>query len=122
MLTLYIFAAIVLARVEIASAAPQFADAHLEQSVRVELGQLRGELRAEDCAHMLFLTAERAQIEQLEGIEQLLDLRLLQLAYNEIVDLQPLESLVALRELHLSNNPLQSIAPLRRLNQLAYLD
>ena len=37
MLTLYIFAAIVLARVEIASAAPQFADAHLEQSVREEL-------------------------------------------------------------------------------------
>ena len=66
---------------------------------------------------MLFLTAERADIKRLEGVEQLLDLRLLQLSYNEIIDIQPLESLIALRELRLSNNPLQSIAPLRQLNE-----
>ena len=48
---------------------------HLEQSVR-GTGPVTGELRR-GLRTYAFLTAERAQIEQLEGIELLLDLRLL---------------------------------------------
>ena len=68
-------AAIVFALIKTASALLYFADKNLEQSVRIELEQLQGDLRAEDCAHMLLLTAERADIKRLEGMEQLLDLR-----------------------------------------------
>ena len=94
----------------------EWADSSLTEQVRQALGKQRGTLRPDDFDGLFYLEADRKGIIHLDGIAQLHDLKLLQLANNEIVDLTPLSNLRHLGKLDLRNNTITDLTPLGHLS------
>ncbi len=99
-----------------------FADAQLEQAVRSTLEKPTGVLTAMDLSRLTRLQAQGQQIKRLTGLNQAVNLQILDLADNQIRDLTPLAELTQLRFLNLHKNRINSVAALRALAQLQSLD
>ena len=99
-----------------------FADAQLEQAVRATLDKPTGPLIAADLSRLTRLQAQGQQIKRLTGLNQAVNLQILDLADNQIRDLTPLAELTQLRFLNLHKNRINSVAALRALAQLQSLD
>ena len=67
------------------------------------------------------LTAWRANIQDLTGLEHAIDINHLSLRYNRIKDLTPITNLIKLRELMLNENPIVDLTPLTNLTNLRRL-
>lgn len=91
-------------------------DPALEAAVRVQLGQPFGFLTRSSMARLVTLDARNLDIRSLNGLENAVNLRFLDLSNNQISDLTPLASLGAtLETLDLENNDILDITPLSGL-------
>ena len=98
-----------------------FADDALEMAVRRGLGGTQGAITRERALMLQELAASGEGIESLDGIEDLANLRVLDIADNLVSDLAPLSSLKALQYLDLSGNPVKEVAALAELARLKVL-
>lgn len=103
-----------------------FQDKNLENIIRKKINKASGELFASDLTGITELDCNNINtgfpyIEDLTGIEYLVNLRKLDLSGNKIVDLKPLEGLARLEELLLVNNKISKLDSLSHLNNLEKL-
>ena len=87
----------------------QFKDSGLEQAVRDTIGQEEDEIKKRDVDLIQVLDATGYDIETLEGIEELPELRELNLEDNQIKSLSPLQNLTKLQRLSLRNNQITDL-------------
>lgn len=87
----------------------QFKDSGLEQAVRDTIGQEEDEIKKSDVDLIQVLDATGYDIETLEGIEELPELRELNLEDNQIKSLSPLQNLTKLQRLSLRNNQITDL-------------
>ena len=101
-----------------------FNDQRLEQAVRVTLHKLAGPLLWGDVlnGNLTSLDAHGLGIEDLGGIEYLVELESLNLFDNKIDDITPLARLSSLNALNLGINQIANLAPLAALVNLESLD
>ena len=89
-----------------------FADTGLEAAVREALGEPQGPLRSSQVKKIRVLEAGGRDIRSLEGIENLANLKVLDLVDNRVECVRPLRHLTKLEELSLRNNGITDLAPL----------
>ncbi len=89
-----------------------FADPDLEAAVRSAVGISESPLFPGDLAGVATLSASGSDIDNLDGLQHLVDLVVLELPDNRISDLGPLSDLIHLSELNLSGNRISDIRPL----------
>lgn len=101
-----------------------FEDAALESAVRAALGLGSGDdLTCDLVGGLASLTANSLGIESLAGIQNLTDLTVLRLNFNDaITDITPLEGLTNLFDLGLNRNAITDVSPLANLTGLTSLD
>ncbi|WP_096156570.1 leucine-rich repeat domain-containing protein [Bacillus sp. FJAT-45066] len=97
-----------------------FADVNLQNAIKAQLGVTR-ELRESDLDKINQLVAYDASIENLEGIERLVNLRFLLLSENNISSVAPLSALTNLEVLILDDNKIVDVSPLKTLTNLNVL-
>src|SRR5262249_49244771 len=97
-------------------------DPNLESAVRLALNKPLGSLTSLDLFELTNLSASKASINSLSGLEWATNLTTLTLSGNLIFDLTPLQPLSGLRTLSLNGNQLADISPLTHLPGLTYLD
>ena len=110
----------------------KFADMNLEKVIREALGKSTGEITAEDCLSIKTLNASGKGIKNLSGIENLVNLEVLDLGdalnemglsdYNYIEDISSLANLTKLKELNLSCNSVENIHAIENLKSLETLN
>lgn len=93
-------------------AAVSFEDPGLEAAVRSAIGKPEGDIFPEDLTGLQTLSAPAAGIQDLTGIQHLVDLTALILPDNAVSDLGPLSNLIHLADLDLLNNAISDIEPL----------
>ncbi|MEW6756350.1 MAG: leucine-rich repeat domain-containing protein, partial [Candidatus Latescibacterota bacterium] len=98
-----------------------FRDPFLEAAVRDALAQPGEPLNKSSLLTLTELSARGRGIVHLDGIEELVHLRVLDLAMNLIYDLTPLSALTELERLDLEDNRVSDISPLRPLVRLQSL-
>jgi Leucine-rich repeat (LRR) protein len=103
-----------------------FTDANLDDQVRFWLDKAAGEeITPAEAATLTALQARDARIEDLSGIECLVNLESLDLAGGEtpnmVADVGPLAYLSKLKTLNLSDNPVTDLSPLVYLGELTEL-
>lgn len=113
--------------VNMTAACPQnipFTDPNLRTAVAFALGlnDVQAPIPCSLATQITQLNAQQFQISQLDGIEFLVNLRILLLRNNTIGDLTPLAGLTALEQLDLRNNFINDVGPLGNLPQLQVLD
>ncbi|MEM6430345.1 MAG: leucine-rich repeat domain-containing protein [Deinococcota bacterium] len=89
-------------------------DSALEEAIRDELDKFEGDLTEADLRRLRFLDASLADISDLSGLENAVNLEELLLYDNEISDLSPIETLLNLSELDLAGNRISDLGPLVR--------
>ena len=90
----------------------EFADAGLEEAVREALDRPEGPVRRRELRGIKVLEAGGLGIKNLEGIEHLVNLRVLNLVDNRVENVAPLARLKSLEELSLRNNGIIDISTL----------
>jgi len=70
---------------------------------------------------MFFKDNLSSDFTKIKGLDSLVNLRVLNLGYNQITDLKPLARLTSLENIYLSNNPITDIEPLEKLPNLKKL-
>ena len=100
-----------------------FPDSNLAEAVRAELEKptitalvTQGELDT-----IINIYANYDDIQNIEGMEYINNLKELILSYNQITYISPLENLSYLDELYLDNNPIGDHSPLANLSSLTWL-
>ena len=108
-----------------------FPDAALERGVRTAIGKPEGDVTLEDALGVESLSlgvewqesyAEGTRVTDLTGIENFLNLRMLELQNNHVLDLSPLAGLKKLELLNLLNNGIEDISPLAQMPSLKWLE
>ena len=99
-----------------------FLDPNLEAAIRWEIGKPGGSIYTTDLKGLTKLDATGVNITNLAGLEHCINLRGLNLDFNEISDLSPLSNLTNLAELHLGLNQISDISALSKLSGLEWLD
>lgn len=99
----------------------EFEDTHLEEVVREAIGIFEGVIYLDEVRDLYELVASNRDIESLEGIQYLRNLRMLNIRSNQIQDLSPLEGLTRLESLSFWDNQVDSISPLKNLISLRSL-
>ena len=99
-----------------------FNDTHLEQAVREALAKPTGDIYDTDMATLISFTAEDDSISDLTGLEYAVNLKELDLNYNQIANITSLQGLDSLIQLELSANKINDITPLQDLTRLSYLE
>ena len=98
-------------------------DANLRAAIESHLGKTAGApITANEMATLTQLTAQKASIRDLTGLEHATNLTLLVLDNNSISNLLPLAGLTNLTELVLYNNSISNVSPLARLTNLTKLN
>lgn len=87
----------------------KFADPGLEAAVRETIGKEEGTLIQKDIDTLQVLDASNRNIESLEGIEHLIELRELNLENNFVKSVTPLKANTKLDDLNLRNNEITSL-------------
>jgi hypothetical protein len=98
-----------------------FIDSHLESAVRSALGKPTGTVTDMDMLALTSLTAENANICNLDGLEYARNLGELHLANNHITTITPVAGLTSLTLLYLGNNQISDISPVAGLVNLKCL-
>ena len=96
----------------------QFADPNLEAAVRDAIEKPSGDILPSDVSSLLVLDASSRNISDLQGVEQLTQLRELYLSVNQISNVSPLSGLTQLTSLLLDNNQISDVSPLSGLTRL----
>lgn len=86
-----------------------FADPGLEAAVRETIGKEEGTLVQKDVDTVQVIDASNRQIESLEGIDHLMELKELNLENNFVKSVTPLKSTTKLESLNLRNNEITSL-------------
>ena len=108
-----------------------FADSDLEAVIRTKINKPDGYIYKADLSNIIDLQAPNSNIDDLSGIENLVNLEVLNLGLeevngswvnsNNITDLTPLANLTSLRELLLYKNSISDLSPLSNLTNLTRL-
>ncbi|MCH4198720.1 MAG: cell wall-binding repeat-containing protein [Clostridium tyrobutyricum] len=103
-----------------------FKDINLEKAVRSTINKPTGKLYKSDVDKITNLSAKNENYENsitdISGIENLTNLKTLDLSWNEISDISKLKSLNSLEILNLEGNEISDIAPIKDLTNLHDLD
>ncbi len=100
----------------------QFADANLEAAVREAIDIPEGPINTSDVQWLIYLDLSARNIEDLAGLEYLINMTWLTLDNNQVSDISVLASLASLEELELSSNEISDVSPLKDLANLTLLD
>lgn len=98
-----------------------FSDPGVEEAVRSAIGKPEGTIYQHQLSTIVEMDLSGRNIETLEGIEGLRNLRVLNLSNNRVQNLSHITSLVKLQRLDLSGNQLADISPLGQLPDLEEL-
>ena len=98
-----------------------FADAGLEDAVRVKISKPSGDILKSDVINLYDLLADERDITDISGIQYFTNLHLLNLANNNITDISFLASLTELEQIHISQNNISDVTPLKALVNLEWL-
>ncbi|WP_051542200.1 DUF5050 domain-containing protein [Clostridium lundense] len=99
-----------------------FKDKELEQTVRNAINKPIGDIYKSDVEKITELIVETKGIQDISGIENLINLQILSLHINEISDISPLKELTNLQRLGLGENKISDISPLKGLTNLQRLN
>ena len=98
-------------------------DPHLERAVREALAlPAETPITQTEMLQLKELTAKKAQIENIIGLEHATNLRSLVLSVNNIQDITLLTGLIKLEFLILRDNPITDLTPLANLTNLTYIN
>jgi hypothetical protein len=89
-----------------------FTDKNLESAIRDVIGKPSGTIYASDVHKITSLYASGRQINSIEGLEKLVNLKYLDLSYNEIADFSAVSGLYMLEELYAQYNQLDELTPI----------
>jgi hypothetical protein len=95
-------------QVNLSEQAVIFADPNLEQAIREAIPKPSGPISTTDLLPLTFLDAISRYIRRLAGIQYCTNLRVLYLAWNQILDVSPLAGLANLTALDLAENHISS--------------
>ncbi len=98
-----------------------FKDKNLEQVVREIIKKPIGDIYKSDVEKITELNASTRNIQDISGIENLTNLKLLHLGINKITDISVLKGLINLELLDLSTNQISDISELKGLTNLQTL-
>ena len=99
-----------------------FPDKNLEETIREKIQCPTGDILKDDVDKITNLqNAQDKHITNLSGIENLINLTLLDLSNNQISNIEPLIGLTNLTNLALDNNKISNIEPLKELANLTSL-
>ncbi|NMM63905.1 leucine-rich repeat domain-containing protein [Clostridium sp. P21] len=98
-----------------------FKDKNLEQKIRDYVEKESGDIYQSDVEDITELYMENNHIKDLSGIENLTNLKQLNLCGNEINDISKLKNLVNLQSIDLSHNEVSDISSLKNLTNLKKL-
>src|SRR6056297_1757674 len=98
-----------------------FADPDLEDVIRNKIDKPTGEIYESDVEEIISLTATSSNIDNLSGIEYLINLEYLDLWDNQVSDISPLSNLTNLTSLNFESNQVSDISPLSNLTNLTHL-
>lgn len=99
----------------------EFTDEMLIQVVEEIVGKSYEKITKKDLLNIEEITAVNNGIKSIEGIDQLKNLRILNLQDNEIRSIEPLSRLENLYNINLANNDISDIAPLSNIDYLLNL-
>lgn len=97
------------------------ADERLKEAIREAVDKKEGEFYSRELQNIHELDARNRKVEDLEGIQHLVNLKVLNLNWNRIRDITPLKGLTSLKTLKLWGNQIEDISPLRHLSRLEVL-
>ncbi|MGG1397301.1 leucine-rich repeat domain-containing protein [Bacillus salipaludis] len=97
-------------------------DQNLEKAIREELDKQSGELTKGDLSRLTTLVLVDKGIKSLNGLENAINLRMLNFDQNGVQDLTPIKSLVHLQQLELLNNKVANLTPLSNMKDLQKID
>jgi len=116
------------ATAQTSSEAIVFTDAVLEAQIRTALKMPEGAITAKDAASLLWLDAhadkdapENARIKDISALRAFINLKGVNLSYNNVNDISVLQSLPALQKLWLEGNPIGDLTTLGSLTGLTRL-
>lgn len=99
-----------------------FKDKNLEQAIRNQIDKITGDIYKSDVEKITELDAQYRGIEDISGIENLINLQMLGLRGNQISSIDALKNLTNLKQLSLGNNKISDISVLKDLVNLQILD
>lgn len=99
-----------------------FKDKNLEQEIRDEIEKPSGDIYQSDVDYITELYMWNRQIKDLSGIENLTNLKQLNLRESEINDISALKNLVNLQSIDLGHNEISDISALKNLTNLKKLN
>lgn len=99
----------------------RFEDQAIEDAVREAIGQEEGDLYSREIQDIEKLDVRNKKVKSLEGLQHLVNLKVLNLNWNQIQDISPLAGLYSLEHLKLWGNQISDISPLSRLSRLEVL-
>ena len=96
-------------------------DANLENVVRKMIDKSKGKIYKSDVKDITVLEATGKNIKELSGIENLVNLKRINLEKNSINNIEPLEKLTSLEEVCLDNNDIKDINALENITSIESL-
>lgn len=121
-LTYYAYKTVKTTGGEVTGEIVQFADEHLEEVIREELGIYAADIWSSDLEELTSLSAYELGISDLSGLEFAINLSYLNLYNNDIDNIEPLRHLKSLESLSIWNNYIDDLTPLSDLENLRYID
>lgn len=97
-------------------------DPILEDEIRQQINKTDGEINKGDMSRVEELLAVNKGIRRLEGLEQAVNLRLLNMDQNMISDLGPINSLEKVEQLEVLDNQIVDLSPIAGFKNLTALD
>lgn len=99
-----------------------FKDANLEQAIRDKIDKPTGNIYKSNVEKITELDVQQRQIQDISGIENLVNLQMLNLFANQISNIDVLKNLSNLKQLYLSGNNISDISVLKNLTNLQMLN
>lgn len=99
-----------------------FKDKNLENEIRDYIEKPSGDIYQSDIEDITGLYMNKSQIKDLSGMENLTNLKQLNLCGNEIKDISKLKNLLNLKDIDLSHNEISDISALKNLTNLKKLN
>ena len=118
---LLLICAVVMGQSVLAADEKLIADPIVEKAVREGLKKPKGELTKADLEKVTKLWVQGNQLTDVKGLENLTQLKSLDLWSNQLTDVKGLENLTQLEQLHLGGNKLTSVKGLEKLTKLEQL-
>lgn len=98
-----------------------FKDKNLEQAIRDKINKPTGDIYKNDVDKITYFEAGNKNIQNISGIDNLINLKELSLPDNKITNLEPLKNMINLTRLSLDTNGITDISELKGLTNLTTL-